>query len=51
MENMIILKQKLIKIFKGTKVIGTVSTVNIGDSYSGIITEIEENEGTINFMN
>ena len=36
---------KAYKNFQGNKVIGTVSTVNIGDSYSGIITEIEENEG------
>ena len=36
---------KAYKNFQGKKVIGTVSTVNIGDSYSGIITEIEENEG------
>ena len=36
---------KAYKNFQGKKVIGTVSTVNIGDSYSGIITEIEESEG------
>ena len=36
---------KAYKNFHGTSVIGTVSTVNIGDSYSGIITEIEESEG------
>ena len=33
------------KNFQGKKVIGTVSIVNVGDSYSGIITEIEESEG------
>ncbi len=36
---------KAYKNFEGKNVIGTVSMVNMGDGYKGLITEIQENEG------